>query len=504
MALVVCETCGKKTDEAAFCEKCGAELPAVASAEETQHLEEKSGGPQSLRPIGVNATASAVALDDLDTGMETADIDSTIDTLPAPPSLVQKEPVPLQSSTSCVYLNVEHDQSRVFVVGQTMNFRFALTPLADGLSEVFVAVVFEGRRRKDEIIRLGWIPCRGERRELRNINFAAPEAGSLGFSFYFGFKQGKTEFVFEADGEHKVWPSQTRATDVVRNLEINIQNSGHATDFNLSGIKDHLHPEEALEDIIDRLHRMPPVWSNLRLYGSTWRPPRFRRQHDATLLAHASLDRAPSNAACVGKLTLKTDGRLLHLLSGDQISLGKNRQNDAVTRLFENGNATAALNSKISRHHCVIERHGKKCYVVDRGDYPGEGSRPSAHGVFLDGKRIPASGRRELAAKKSSCKLTLAGSDADRPGVFGIDLKFHKAETLIMRRCDSIPETYVALWKRFSLGDADPDFDGMVVWREGNGFGYATAETEGWLEPGMVIQTPQCEVSVEGWSQHGL
>jgi len=43
-----------------------------------------------------------------------------------------------------------------------------------------------------------------------------------------------------------------------------------------------------------------------------------------------------------------------------------------------------------------------------------------------------------------------------------------------------------------------------VVWREENGFGYATADADGWLQPGITIQTPQCEIYVEEWGQEGM
>lgn len=508
MALMDCNACGKKTQEGVFCEKCGAELPACRAAPPEQAVHENPV------PSGELATGQEIHATDVEriSAQSTMVVraESAVDARVTPP-----QPVFISSP----YMTVEHDQSRVFVVGQTMNFRFALTPLVDGLCDVFVAVVFEGRGRKVEVKRLGWIPCKGERRVLRNINFAAPEAGSLGFSFYFGFKKDEQDFVFEADGEHKVWPSQARATEVVRNLEIHIQNSGHASDFDLTGIKNHLKPEETLADVIDRLHQMPPLWAGLCLYGSNWRPPRIRRS-ETRQLSPVTLSGQPPLAARLDRLTLATDGRKIHLFTTDTIRLGKNRQNDVVARLFEGGKATSALNSKISRYHCVIERQDKHCYIIDRGDYPGEGSRPSACGVFVDGEQIPSRGRRELDVKGSP-RLSLAGSSATVPGVFSLELEpwacdpsmrrtcrrdceSQKLASLVLRRCDAIPETYVALWECFSLGTADPDFDGLIVWREGNGYGYATAETEGWLQPGISIQMPQGEVRVEEWNQLGL
>lgn len=456
MALLVCAACGKTTGEGVFCEKCGAELSMMTS----------SGG-----------------------------------------------------KASSAFFHIEHDQGRVFMVGQTMNFRFALTPLVDALSNVFVAVVFEGCGRKVEIKQLNWIPCKGERRELRNINFSAPEAGSLGFSFYFGFRHEGMEHVLEADGEYKVWPSFSRAQDVIRNLEINIQNSGHAADFDLSGIREQLRPDERLEEIIDKLHRMPPRWSALRLYGSNWRPPRIDRMAPG-ILAPVELKGCPPVSVQADRLTLRTGDQCVHLLSGDRIRLGKNRQNDVVTRLFENGQSSSSINSKISRYHCTIEREGEKCFVVDRGDYPEDGARPSAYGVFLDGRRIPANGRSEIKANKQF-RLTLAGADSALQGVLGFDLetwscpsgmrricgrscKARQTGSVVLRRHDSIPETYLLLWECFSMGVLDPLLEGIVVWRQQDGYGYATADQEGWLEPGMVIHTPKCDVCVEEWKQVGL
>lgn len=530
MALIDCKACGGKTAEGLFCEKCRAELPSSLATvdEEAAVLPSEPEAPASEQVSEEDKCVeqpSAQVLNDFEAdeeslGLETLGAESTINTVVAPPIIPSMPQDVFPSSSSCAYIHVEHDESRVFVVGQTMNFRFAISPLVDGLSDVFVAIVFEGRGCNVEVKRLGWMPCKGERRVLRNINFAAPEAGSLGFSFYFGFTLDDAEYVFEADGEHKVWPSHTRAKDVVRNLEINIQNSGHAADFQLSGLKDQLRPDEKAEEAIDKLHRMPPVWSGLRLYGSTWRPPRRQQRGDVRQLSPVTLGGMPTSAARLDRLTLRAGGRRIHLFTGDTIRLGKNRQNDVVTRLFEDGQAPAALNSKISRYHCIIERYNKNCYIIDRGDYPGEGSRPSAFGVFIDGERIPARGRRELDMK-STPRLTLAGAVADSPGVFSLELEpwacdsgmrrtcrrdceSRKLGSLVLRRCDATPETYVALWECFSLGTADPDFDGVVVWREGDGYGYATAETDGWLRPGLTIRTPQGEIRVEESNQHGL
>jgi len=499
MALIECPTCEKMTEEGCFCEKCGAELPLSLSDAPAQ---EQDGVEDDL----------------LDLGNETIGMDSTIYISPQIKTVVaaEHEPLPVDSHQ---FLQVEYDKSRVFVVGQTMNFRFSLTPLVEGMSDVFVAVAFEGRGQKVEVNQLGWIPCKGDRRELRNINFAAPEAGSMGFSFYFGFLKDEIQYVFEADGEHKVWPAHARAQDVVRNIEINIQNSGHAVDFQFDGIKEKLSSNETLEAVIDQLHSMPPVWSGLQLYKSTWRPPRTRKKK-AQKLFPVALDMDIPFSARTDKLTLRTNSRTIHLLSGTQIHCGKNRNNDIVTRLFQNGTATRELNTKISRYHCIIERDGKNCYVINRGDYPNAGSQASAFGLFLDGKNIPSMGRKKLDLQESST-LSLAGSDCLEPGVFSFELEpwkcsssmrrnctrdceRRKTASLVLRRRDAVPETYIALWECFLLGEADPDFDGIVVWREENGFGYATADADGWLQPGITIQTPQCEIYVEEWGQEGM
>ncbi len=506
MALVVCSSCGKKTGEGIFCEKCGAELVA----------DEPANAPNETVDNQLTTHHPPKIQADECSGMETVGGGLTVDTVvqPRPPAPV---PPPVMNP-SCSFINVEHDQSRVFVVGQTMNFRFALMPLVDGLSEVFIAAVFEGRKKKVEVQRLHWIPCRGERRELKNINFAAPEAGSVGFTFYFGFTKDGVEYVFEADGEHKVWPSHAHAQEVVRNIEINIQNSGHAADFDLAGIRDGLSTGDSLEEVIDRLHRMPPLWSALRLYRSSWTPPRVANRETRQLMP-VPLRTQPPYAARTNRLTLCVGERKIHLLSAPLIRLGKNRQNDIVTRIFEDGRAISELNSKISRYHCIIERHDKTCYVIDRGDYPGEGSRPSAFGVFLNGEQISPNDRIKLDSKNTA-QLTLAGPSPETPGAFALEIEpwpvpesvrtgwwdnaKRKPGSLVMRRSDCIPETYIALWDCLLLRDADPDFEGLIVWREDTGFGYASADSEGWLEPGTTIRTANTEIRVEEWNQFGL
>lgn len=472
-----CVKCGNKRAVGAFCDKCGAELP-----------EADASGIANIDPPTSNPQVSNL-----------------------------KSQVSDSPSYASGYMKVEHDPSRVLVVGQTMNFRFCLTPLVDGLSDVFVAVVFEGRNRRSEVRPLSWLPCKGERRELKNINFSAPESGTLGFSFYFGYKFKDEEIVFEADSEYKVWPAHSRAKDAIKNIKINIQNTGHANDYDFKGVASSIDPSQKLEDAIDHLHRIPPMWTALKLYRSNWRPPR-RRRHEPRTLSPVCLDQRCPPEAHTTKLTLSTAGRRINLLTSHEIHLGRHRDNDLVTRLFDNGTATHELNAQISRYHCEISRQKKKCFVLDRSGPPGESRRPSPFGIFADGHRIH--GQHQLS-KKDSCLLTLAGPDATAPTVFGLELETwscnsamrrsckrdceaRQISSLVLRRFDRVPETYVALWECLSLVDADPDFDGMIVWREGNGYAYATAETEGWLQPGMSIRAAQCEIRVEEWNQKGL
>jgi hypothetical protein len=208
------------------------------------------------------------------------------------------------------------------------------------------------------------------------------------------------------------------------------------------------------------------------------------------------------------------------LLSEKQVGLGKNRKNRIVTRLFQDGVAKRHLNAPISRYHCTIDCEGRCFSIVDQGLSPEYTNSPSAYGVFLDGKYLSRGGKKELSAKKTTI-ISLAGSDAQDAETFSLEAepwvcpstwrkacgrhcKRRKASAFILRRGDAIPETYILLSDCIALRDADPDFDGIVVWREERGFGYATAETEGWLEPGMTLQLPQCKVEVEEWNQFGI
>ena len=59
----------------------------------------------------------------------------------------------------------------------------------------------------------------------------------------------------------------------------------------------------------------------------------------------------------------------------------------------------------------------------------------------------------------------------------------------MLTRRDGFAERYVALWSCFSLEEADPSFEGVVIFRKDGGFAWRRGRRCGWLVPGETIDT---------------
>ncbi|MBQ6007894.1 MAG: hypothetical protein IJL17_05100, partial [Kiritimatiellae bacterium] len=67
---------------------------------------------------------------------------------------------------------------------------------------------------------------------------------------------------------------------------------------------------------------------------------------------------------------------------------------------------------------------------------------------------------------------------------------------LMLTRRDGVAERFVALWSCFPLEEADPSFEGVVIFRKDGGFAWRRGRRCGWLVPGERMETDFGPVTV--------
>jgi hypothetical protein len=76
------------------------------------------------------------------------------------------------------------------------------------------------------------------------------------------------------------------------------------------------------------------------------------------------------------------------------------------------------------RYHACIEWKNDQCQLLGRGYYPADERRwhPSACGVWLDGKRMPAGGELVFSPGREY-RVTLAEAEAEKPAAYELSVR---------------------------------------------------------------------------------
>ncbi|MEI7899121.1 MAG: FHA domain-containing protein [bacterium] len=525
MARVSCRTCGGKTVEGSFCDRCGAPLAPGPSA--ATPAEAESGfrpEPTYLRRPGdsVGEAPSAVAAI-----IRTPDPDER----PARIILLNTEPVNERTAAAqsvgtdddgfgdCPWLCVESDTLAFCVAGASALVRFRLTPLVEGVQHVRVWLKPNGISQVVEHP-FNWPnPKLGVPRGI-NLPVHPMNHGAFSASVYFGLtKDGKTT-TYETEVCLFVYPADCSTKQVADNITFNINNdikAGHAAD-----IRVHQDAAEAvsklvkngqahsIEELLNLLHSKPPAFHRLSLFESGW-------------VLHHPLPAAPA-AATAERVTLRVGNRIAHLIAGSRVTLGKNRANQIVTRLFEpDGEALPERNARISKFHCTLEYADGQCIVHDGVRTENGVMQASACGVFWQGRAVKGSERFPADRFPAVAALGLAGTaDAydfglTAHGCFfdtarcaacgGRDEKMcHRGKTpaVILRRRDAVSEVYAVMWSCLDLGNILPGCEGVTVCHERGAFAWRAEGAAGWLVPGTRIGAGGVQIEVKTFSQYGL
>ena len=228
----------------------------------------------------------------------------------------------------------------------------------------------------------------------------------------------------------------------------------------------------------------------------------------------------PTAAVCE-VITLDLGARRVHFFAKRRVTLGRDRRNDPCDislrhpmqkslELSPEDPRNAPYRS-VSGHHCLFEHSGNSVVVRD-GNWNGAMMvKPSTYGTFWNDEKID--GRVVLSPGEDGV-LSLAGRISE--GSLSLDVKVcrpiracetcpHANRTwcgdgrrpaLMLTRRDGVAERFVALWSCFPMEEADPSFEGVVIFRKEGGFAWRRGRRCGWLVPGATLQTDFGEVIV--------
>lgn len=221
----------------------------------------------------------------------------------------------------------------------------------------------------------------------------------------------------------------------------------------------------------------------------------------------------PANAR-TDRIVLDIGGRLIHFFSNRMVKFGRKREeNDFVIRPPATfSEAQVAPYRRVSRQHCFFEHSGTNVLISDGSRSPTGVLQPSSAGTFWNNRQIASSVEVPSGTSGVISFGGVAYGDAFRMDLKACDSAKACAACpladrswsgdgsrpcLMISRTDGVAEKFVGLWSCFWLGEADPSFEGYVVFRKDGAFAYSREDGRtGWLVPGTIVQTDLANITV--------
>ena len=160
---------------------------------------------------------------------------------------------------------------------------------------------------------------------------------------------------------------------------------------------------------------------------------------------------------------------------------------------------------RVSREHCFFEHSGGNVLISDGSISPTGVLQPSSAGTFWNGQKIvksvevPAGTSGVISFGGFACgdnvRMDLKACDSTKAcAACPLADKSWSGDgsrpCLMLSRTDGVAEKFIGLWSCFCLGEADPSFEGYVVFRKDGAFAYCCEDGRtGWLVPGTTLQT---------------
>ena len=507
--MITCPRCGRSTAEGAFCERCGAELPAP----------ERQSAPEPTAPSG----GGAVSAPQFRAGLDAVSVDTpTLRSERHSFRTMERAFASIDDRLREVDERIDHEtsdeaflgrqrgeptlaQDRLCALFENMNgiLRFRFDPLGGGERVENVTITFSNcDSAKTPVQRIR----HADRPQEFPVQFPPQAAGLQSWEVRLEYHSSRRKH--ELVGQFQVFvrpvESRKRGSDNFNiNIQTNVGNVGHASDVKIN--------QGGVDGLADLIAAADPFEEMQRIAMSRdrdWQP--IPLSDDSEVV---SLPPQPVGARTERVVLDFGNGRHLHLFAGRTVSFGRSREfNDFFLRPPQGADETELVPyRKTSRRHCFFEHSGESVKITDGGLEPNGVVQPSSGGTYWNDDPI----RGSLEIPVGTSGVVSFGSPACAGGL-SMELKVCRASkacetcphsnihwcgegkrpSLMLTRRDRLPEKFIAVWSCFWLGDADPSLEGVVIFRKDGAFAFRDTYRSGWIVPGTDIQTDYGTVKV--------
>ena len=504
--MVTCPKCGRSTAQGAFCERCGAELPAPERQSPPEPTAPSGGGavsaPQFRAGLGADPDDTPTIRSERHAfrTMERAfasiedrlrEVDERIEHETSDEALLSKqrgEPTIAYDCKCALFENL------------TGVIRFRFDPLGGGERVENVVITFSNPDcERHPVLRIR----HADRAQEFPVQFPPQAVGSQSWEIRLEYlsTRRKHELVGQFQVFVKPVESRKRGSD---NFNINIGgvtvgNVGPASDvrINQGGV-------EGLAKLITEADAYREMEKIAMSRDRDWQP--ISLSDDSEVV---SLPPMPAGAQAERVILDFGNGRRLYLFAGRTIRFGKTRElNDFVLRpgrpINECSEEELIPYKMVSRRHCFFEHSGERMTITDGSRETNGVVQPSSNGTFWNDEMIrgslelPVGTTGIVSFARPACagglSMDLRVCGASKACATCPHSNIHwcgegKRPSLMLTRRDGLPEKYVAVWSCFWLGDADPSLDGVVIFRKDGAFAFRDTYRSGWIVPGTDIQT---------------
>ena len=485
--MIQCPHCGRLVPEGFCCERCGKELPADSSPSAER--------PELRRP-------------EFHRVVESAPVRRIVES-------VQPQLAGLADPSACGpmlavdRLCVQFENIPGFV-------RFYLDPTSPGAGLQNIVFTFESQLTGHSF----------KTRPIRHLNrprafpvqFPAQEAGTQVWYVTVEFEDGRRKCRREGYLEVLVCRPQ-EAKQVAENLSITIDNSvtigdhsANASDITTRGslVGDcsasaaDIQMRKGILESLAKMAKSDNPFDELR--GLIQSESRSWAKVDLIEAEEtSSLPPMPANARA-DHIVIDFGNTRTHFFSNRTIKFGRRKEaNDIALRPHDGASEMETIPyRKVSREHCFFELEGQCAKVCDGHRDEFKVVQPSSGGTFWNGEKLCQSVSLPVGTEGivsfggihygDSLSLDVKVCSPAKACATCPHANRHwcgegARPSLVLSRRDRIPEKFVAVWSCFWLGDADPTFDGAVIFRKDGAFAYRKGRKVGWLVPGTTIQT---------------
>lgn len=209
-------------------------------------------------------------------------------------------------------------------------------------------------------------------------------------------------------------------------------------------------------------------------------------------------------------VTLDLGTSKVSFFAGRTVRLGRKREINDISPRPPEGMPDDKYRA-ISRAQCHFGHRGDRIVIYDGQLDESRVIRPSSNGTYWNDEKIV--GEKSLAVGDSGV-LSFSGSASS--GAVAMDARAchpiracatcpHANRTwcgdgrrpaLMLTRRDGVRERFVMLWSCFPLEEADPSFEGVVIFRKDGAFAWRRGRRCGWLVPGETLNTDFGQVNI--------